>query len=185
MKNRKQLRSNDARYSQVTDQAMGCRVEESLQKVFGKASNEAMGHELGSVSEGTVRNWRKGKEIVNGKALAELARRGADIHYILTGQRREDRKEPAARDPLSGLIDAPPRCPNGGLCKRLAMRDQLVREVMTDDFLLNMDEEAVKVALHAVAAYRASATKQEAMETFEQGPVVDAEPQTNSDGNIA
>jgi transcriptional regulator with XRE-family HTH domain len=44
---------------------------------------------LGGVKKGTVINWEKGLTSPTGEFLAEIAKAGADINYIITGERIE------------------------------------------------------------------------------------------------
>lgn len=56
---------------------------------------------LGGVALRTVADWEKNKTSPNGAFLAEIAKAGADITYIITGQRTEKVLEPRE----SALID--------------------------------------------------------------------------------
>lgn len=50
--------------------------------------------ELGGIKKGTVINWEKDLTSPTGTFLAEIAKIGADINYIITGQRTEKVLEP-------------------------------------------------------------------------------------------
>lgn len=49
---------------------------------------------LGGVALRTIADWEKNKTSPNGAFLAEIAKAGADITYIITGQRTEKVLEP-------------------------------------------------------------------------------------------
>lgn len=156
----------------TVDAARGLRFLEECEIVFRNAKRTQVAASLGC-GESSVRAWEKGVNIDN-RALAALSRHGADIHYILTGERQAQAKAHAPRDPLAQIIDPPASCPNHGLCRRLAMLVQLQKVLLNGE----LQGELVEVAIRAVAAYRAERvrpTPRDQVETFEQGPVVVAE----------
>lgn len=50
--------------------------------------------DLGGIKKGTIINWEKDLTSPTGTFLAEIAKIGADINYIITGQRTEKVLEP-------------------------------------------------------------------------------------------
>lgn len=114
------------------------RLEEILKKTFDQPTNAAIGCAFG-VSEATVRNWRTGREHINGKALAELARRGADIHWLLTGERAAPSSE----------------CQNGRVCERLPMLLRLLAEMFEETADPEKRETVIAALQGAIAATEA------------------------------
>jgi hypothetical protein len=155
------------------DRERGSRLTEELKKMFpGEKYRVGRAQRLG-LSESSLRNWEDGIDIDN-RALAAVSHHGGDIHYILTGERQEQRKEMPHHDPLEALNPPPRDCPNGGLCGRLAKLVALLRE-FSHGAIFDADDKLLEVAILAVAKHRAAPVRQAAMETFEQSPVVDAD----------
>ncbi len=155
------------------DIARGCRFAQEVEKVCNREKFRSTRAAILGLPESGLRKWEKGGNIDN-RALAALSRAGADIHYILTGERQENRKEMPAHDPLAALNPPPADCKNAGLCGRLAKLFALLRE-FSHGSILDADDHLLEVAILAVAKHRAAPVRQAAMETFEQGPVVEAE----------
>lgn len=180
MNNRNVSRADSTKNPQPIDHAMGKRVKEVLDKKFGNVSNREIGDQIGPFSESAVRSWKRGEEIMNSKALAILAKDGVDIHWILTGERQENRVPLPDVDHLDQITDNPD-CPNSGLCRRLASIVQLQRLIASPKFVEGVSEELVGVAMLALAKHRAAPIRKAAMESFEQGPVVDAAPEVDAE----
>lgn len=109
----------------------GKRFREICESAFAGESFRSIGKLLGGYSSSRMSDWLSGDRIDN-RALAALSRHGADIHYILTGERRAEADRPAAATTSAAAVSSmqavverelrppPESCPNRGACEKQA-----------------------------------------------------------------
>jgi hypothetical protein len=149
------------------------RLEEILKELFPERNLREI-EEVLKVPRSSLSRWKHGASI-DCDHLAKLAKEGADVHYILTGEPGESRKEPPQVDPLNAITAAPAACPNHGLCNILAKHALLLRGLLSAGMLESgLALEAVEAAMHVVARHHADGTKQKASEACVESPNVEA-----------
>lgn len=163
---RKKLRTGPAAVPQATKPKDFVRMMEIVEKEFFGCNQSQIAKGLG-FTEGNYRNILRTQR-VNLKAIAALARRGADVLYILTGESRP--VAPVKVDVLTGLCEPPSSCPNHGLCGTLAKLAKLQKVLYSDEMLgSGRTQQVAEAALEAAILAAARSGKANTAPT-EAGP---------------
>jgi hypothetical protein len=120
----------------TSDPERGLRLIEESENLFGKTKKGQRLAIIG-VSAASWHGYTRGANIDN-KTLAALLRHGADIGYILTGERSSDQ--------------GAPECPRGLLCERLPKLLQLLGEMFEGAAADPEQREALIEAFRTAAA---------------------------------
>jgi hypothetical protein len=105
----------------------GKRFRKTCADAFQGKSLRSIGRALGGYSSSRMDGWTKGDGIDN-RALAALANKGADVHWLLTGER----KAPARTAGAEGETLVPDFiCPRGRMCDALPHIFVILADTMT------------------------------------------------------
>jgi hypothetical protein len=121
----------------TSDKSRGNRFVEITKELFPRFESRAKRASALGCNEADFRRWESGANIDN-RALAALLRHGADIGYILTGERSSDQ--------------GAPECPRGLLCERLPKLLQLLGEMFEGAAADPEQREALIEAFRTAAA---------------------------------
>jgi len=167
MKNRSMTRIVPGVPAETIAAERSMRLKKELQKVFPDLNRSQVAGKIG-VTEGTIRQWESGGDITS-LPLARIAQHGGDVHYILTGEKRENRKEPKQPDPLDEISADPAKYPPGGISSRLAKLVRLQRALLASDILAGIDDQDLDVCIAALKKRHEEKAKAREVETYFQG----------------